>query len=431
MGCRIRRTGAGYLAYRLRSKLVPGYQSQERTGLKDTLANRRRLEARAHVIADEMAAGSFDYLKWFPQGAKAALLKPAKRLASGDEVTVGQYAGETWLPTKQPPVVKKWLALTYRKHLRAHILPAFADVLLCDVTPRALENFRAMLTRPKIDRGKGLALKTARDVIDATFRALYRDAREVDQLVSGDPFAALKWGRKIVPEPDPFTVPERTKILDYFRRKDRTYYPLVFTQFWTGMRPGEALGARHGVLDVRTGKLTIRISRSLGEDNPTKTVKSARTITLRPDVVAVLGEMATPLHVAPDAFLFTTQHGTPIEEERFVDAHWNRALQATGIRPRGFYTTRHTFISAALTDGCNLKWLADYCGTSVDMIERHYGKWMGGDDRAQLAKIGEGGQAPSTIARDDGDVVPILRAKPGSARVVSGKRGRRKAAAKR
>ena len=42
---------------------------------------------------------------------------------------------------------------------------------------------------------------------------------------------------------------------------------------------------------------------------------------------------------------------------------------------RKFYATRHTFISIALSRGVNLKWLAEYRGTSVVMIERSYGSW--------------------------------------------------------
>ena len=34
-------------------------------------------------------------------------------------------------------------------------------------------------------------------------------------------------------------------------------------------------------------------------------------------------------------------------------------------------------------------------GGEVVMIERHYGKWMGGDDSVQLAKIGEGRETAS------------------------------------
>jgi integrase len=49
------------------------------------------------------------------------------------------------------------------------------------------------------------------------------------------------------------------------------------------------------------------------------------------------------------------------------------------VRERKPYSTRHTFISAALTNGGNIKWLAEYCGTSVAMIEKHYGKYIRGD----------------------------------------------------
>ena len=38
--------------------------------------------------------------------------------------------------------------------------------------------------------------------------------------------------------------------------------------------------------------------------------------------------------------------------------------------------TRHTFIAWALSEGANLKGLAEFCGTSVQMIEQSYGRYM-------------------------------------------------------
>ena len=55
---------------------------------------------------------------------------------------------------------------------------------------------------------------------------------------------------------------------------------------------------------------------------------------------------------------------------------WYRCLRSLGIRPRKFYSTRHTFIAWALSERANLKGLAEYCGTSVQMIEHSYGKFM-------------------------------------------------------
>jgi hypothetical protein len=62
--------------------------------------------------------------------------------------------------------------------------------------------------------------------------------------------------------------------------------------------------------------------------------------------------------------------------------------------------TRHTFIAWALSEGANLKGLAEYCGTSVQMIEQSHagtrrpaptppsnGCWKGGANRQSHAFI--------------------------------------------
>ena len=240
-------------------------------------------------------------------------------------------------------------------------------------------------------------MKTARDIIDSTFRAMYRDARTLDYEavfgmnapVTTDPFAALTWPRKIRKEPDPFTEDERDRICDYFREKDRYWFPFVFTRFWTGLRPAEARALRYGDLDLRRGKLSVHRSRTLREDNPTKTMKAERSIRLHSRVVAVLRDMPKPAHLTDGDFVFVTPAQNDLDEDRFIAQHWHRALRALGLRHRPFKTTRHTFISIALTHGANLKKLADYCGTSVAMIEQHYGKWLGDDDDF-LAVLGDG-----------------------------------------
>jgi integrase len=53
--------------------------------------------------------------------------------------------------------------------------------------------------------------------------------------------------------------------------------------------------------------------------------------------------------------------------------YWDRILDTLEIRKRKFYATRHTFITEMVRkDESKLKKIADYCGTSVAMIEQHY-----------------------------------------------------------
>jgi integrase len=400
-------TPNGYLQYRLRSKGIPGYYSKESTRIPDDREHRdqhRLMERHAKLMSAEMAAGKFDYLAWFPSGSKAAHFR-----RKVETTTVGDYITGTWLPRKQPPLVRLSTAKTYAKHVRCHIVPAFGDSRFADVTVAALEDFRTLLIGAEASGGKGLAVKTARDVIDGTFRAIYRDGRKVG-LATDDPFAALDWPDKILPEPDPFTPAERDALLDYFHAKDRFWHPFVFTQFWTGMRPSEAIGLRRARLDLKQARLSVVVSRSYGEDNPPKTKGSRRTITLLPDVVRVLRDMPRPALPKPDDFVFTTPEGHAIDADRFVEQHWHRALSATGTRPRPFYNCRHSFISCALERGAKIKWLADYCGTSIEMLQKHYARWLQGDDHQLALLVGPSDrleETPSATApsnRSDGPI---------------------------
>jgi len=387
---------SGRLTYRV---YIDGHESREPTGLRATPRNRDKLERKARVMSDLLEEGRFDYLKWFPDGNLAKFYRPAPLPEPKRVPTVREYS-ERWLLRMVPPAVRKSRAQSYRKGLGPHILPVFGDLRLDEVTRARLIDFRAMLTRSEREGGKRLAMKTARDIIDGTFRALYRDARR-DEEVTGDPFADLDWPRNVLLKPDPFTEDERDKLVDYFWHKNRHYYPLVYTLFFTGMRTAEAVGLRWGAVDLRRGELSVRVSRTLGEDNPPKTAKSQRTIALMPEVVAVLRELRQ-LHVTAETFVFTTQAGTPLDEERFVEKHWHRALRKAEIRPRKFYATRHTFISVAVhRPGINLKWLADYCGTSVEMIEKHYAGALQRDAQVAQLSLIAGGSAGKT-RRGDG-----------------------------
>jgi integrase len=412
MPCSIRTRG-GFLVYRLRCRGLPGggYESQERTGLRDTPANRQKLEKRAAVMTDEMKAGTFDYLRWFPRGAKA--LHAVTSEPTPTMPTLREYAETTWLPRMVPPAVRAWCAYDYRKHLRSHILPAFGDFPLDTITTAALVSFRAELL------AKGLSMKSCRNVIDATLRALLRDARAVDKLPLHDPFADLPpkwWPRRARIAVDPFTEEERDKLLDYFARKHPHWHPFMVVAFWTGARPSELAGLRWGDVELRAGKVMIRRSRTMGEDNACKTEASERTIELVPIVTEAL-QRSKPLHVTEETFVFLNTEGRPVIVDN-LNRVWHPAIRATGIRPRKFYATRHTFISAALARGARVKWVATYCGTSIAMIEKHYSKWLEGD-AGQLALLTEAG-TPSPRPKTDRDSSRFPGVHTGSRRVLSG-----------
>ena len=380
MGCKVKCNQHGFLALHL---FWNKNRSWEGTDLRDTPENRKLVEAQAVLIGREIKRGTFDYLKWFPEGNRAARFKPKEEPPQ----TIGEYY-RTWILRKTPPVVRPGLERDYRDHFRIYVLPKFENTLITDLTPALLEAFRSYLLQEYEARTptKRLSLKTVKNVMDASFRAMIRDARTVDYLIEKDPFEALVWPRKTLSKPDPFEEQERDTIIAYFRQKVPFYHPFVYTLFFTGMRPSESLGLCWGDVDLRRGEISISKSRYLGAESGTKTEGSERVIKLHLSVVNVL-RVFKPLHVTEDTPVFLNHEGEPINFHTWRAKIWYRALRAKELRVRKPYTMRHTFISLGLTNGVKIKWLAEYCGTSMAMIEKHYGKYLGGDSEEQLERL--------------------------------------------
>ena len=66
-------------------------------------------------------------------------------------------------------------------------------------------------------------------------------------------------------------------------------------------------------------------------------------------------------------------NGAPIDEANFYAREWVPALRRLQIRPRPFHNTRHTYITYMLDIGANPLFVARQTGTSLEMIENHYG----------------------------------------------------------
>jgi len=388
MACKVKVNQHGFLAFRL---FWNGMRSWEGTGLEDTPENRELVEAQGVLISRHIRKKTFNYLEWFPEGNKADQFRPNQE----EPKTVGEDYAE-WIERKKPPFVRPALERDYRQQFNHYILPKFQDTKLSDIDFTLLEDFRIYLNEER-----GLSPKSCRNIIDGTFRAMMRDARKRPQCgLDKDPFADLEWPRISQPKPAPFLDEERDKIIRYFREKNCFYYLFVFTQFWTGMRPSEALALRWGDIDLKAGKASITKSRYYGAENPTKTAASERDVNLLPMVVDAL-KAIKPLHVTEGEYVFKNQEGSPINEDKWRKKHWYRALRVLGIRPRKFYATKHTYISVALSAGVNIKWLAEQCGTSVAMIEKHYGRYINDDGDAPLRELLAGksetlGETPSS-----------------------------------
>jgi integrase len=118
----------------------------------------------------------------------------------------------------------------------------------------------------------------------------------------------------------------------------------------------------------------VRRSRHLNEYGEPKTRAARRTIELFPASVALLRSIR-PLHVTPDTPVFTNVLGRPLDQQAFT-RHWYECLRSLGIRQRGIYCTKDTFVSTSLAAGVNIRWLEQQTGENYETLKKHYSRWM-------------------------------------------------------
>ncbi len=380
--------------------------------------NRRLVSAKAILIEEELKRGAelhralLQVLGDCPPRLMPAPASPPKAR------TIRSYY-EEWIERRVPPLVRLSTAKRHRLCFEAIILPELGGALFQDMTKSRLEAFRSKLLRGRTRRGTTRTVKAVRNIIDWHLRSLWRDAEREGY---AGPFPRLDWPRAHREKPDPFDGDERDSILAWFAEHDPYWHPWLFFLFWTGMRHGEAAALRWKDIDLKRGIVSISRSRDEGEENAPKTTGSIREIPMLPWVIDLLSRLPRRLHSDGEEFVFLTPEGKPMTDtwwpkrgaaRRPVDEEskgiWFRCLRSLGIRPRKFYATRHTFIAWALSEGANLKGLAEYCGTSVQMIEQSYGRYIRKDFLGPLIAARPDGLRDAAVVGKTGPLTGPLK----------------------
>ena len=120
MACKVKVNQHGYLAFRF---YWNGREFWQGTGWTDTPKNRTKAEGKAIEITDEIEAGAFNYLKWFPKGNKAHEFRPKDTTPAKNKLVTVRKFYEEWIEKKKPPFVRIGLQRNYKQDFRRNILP--------------------------------------------------------------------------------------------------------------------------------------------------------------------------------------------------------------------------------------------------------------------------------------------------------------------
>ena len=141
----------------------------------------------------------------------------------------------------------------------------------------------------------------------------------------------------------------------------------------TGARAGELTKATRRQFDHRTGSMTF-------------TGKTGtRTVPLSPLAIELFHRLSGSK--LPNAPLFTRNDGKP-----WGESDWDKLVRKAAAEadlPSGvcLYTLRHSFITEAITGGLSPLEVARLVGTSLVMIDKHYGHLAQSAARERLAQV--------------------------------------------
>ncbi|MGK2926500.1 MAG: tyrosine-type recombinase/integrase [Lysobacterales bacterium] len=148
---------------------------------------------------------------------------------------------------------------------------------------------------------------------------------------------------------------------------------LVEAAMLTGSRPGELVRMKRSQFDARTASATF------------KGKSGTRTVPLSPAATAIFTRLAKGK--LPAAPMFTRDDGAA-----WPPSGWDELLREAASKaklPQGvvLYTLRHSFITEALRGGMATLDVARLTGTSLPMIQDHYGHLVAEAARERLAGV--------------------------------------------
>lgn len=153
------------------------------------------------------------------------------------------------------------------------------------------------------------------------------------------------------------------------------YVAYVKFLFHTGCRPEEAIALKWKHIERNRIYICEAVATDVRIRKVTKTDKP-RYFPINEELRKIF-EKVRPKQCDPNELVFPSRSGKELDTHNFLNRIWKpivqRLVEAGKVKeylPQ--YNCRHTFITLCLEDGVPSRRVADWCGTSVQVIEEHY-----------------------------------------------------------
>lgn len=282
-------------------------------------------------------------------------------LAQLPELTLAEFV-ELYLE-RHAATVRSRTIVTLRERL-PHATRAYGDVPLRDLERMSGELAAWMAKLP--ERSRYGIVQAVRQSLEAAVRWGYM-TRNPAKLA----------GRNRQPAPRIVRAFTRDEVDAIATELSPMYAPLPLFAAATGLRPEEWQALERRDIDRRAGVVNVLRTVSDGAVvELAKTNVSRRQVPLSKRALGALDALPPRLDMP---LLFPAPEGAVMNLDNFRRRAWAPAIDASGVhRPARIYDLRSTFASNALAAGVSVFELARVMGTSVRMIERHYGALLDG-----------------------------------------------------
>ena len=334
---------------------------------------------------------------------------------------------DRWYQTYKQASLRPNTQMSYERRIYQHIIPALGNLPLDELATGDIQQFYTQLKQDgRLLRrdlyGAGLSDQTVRGIHTTLHAALDKAVEE--KLIFRNPADSCKLPPAKSREMKVLAPEEIQRLL--IQAKEDGCYELLLLELATGLRRGEILALQWGDLNFRTGALRVQrqVHRVKGTlvVSPPKTKAGNRTVLLPSPVLNVLKAYKKTVH---SRWMFPS----PVKEDSPMDPAAVRkrlqtVLEQAECKRLRFHDLRHTFATASLEHGMDIKTLSTIIGhvsstttlntythitdamrqSAADKIDRGIGKAKPKDHGQTSQKL-----APSTFQAHKGQ-----RRKPGT-----------------